>query len=56
LDRQQNVENPAFCLRVNGVSVTIRFSEDESADIKNKVREILTEAYEDRFQKILASV
>jgi len=48
---QKNVENPTFQLPVNGNIVTVRFSMEESENIKEKVRDILTEAYEERFYK-----
>ena len=39
-------------LCINSSAVTVMFSRnDTGADIKNKVRDILTEAYEEHFQK-----
>lgn len=42
--------NPVFRLRINDANVVIRFSETESSGVKDRVREILTEAYEERFE------
>ena len=44
-------KNPVMRLYINSSAVTIMFSGDEGAEVKNKVRDILTEAYEERFQK-----
>ena len=41
---------PVFRLDVNGTVVTVRFSETEILDIKARIRDILTESYEERFQ------
>ncbi len=43
-------ENKMFRIRVNGIVVRVRFSEERSADVKCKIRDILTEAYQERFQ------
>ena len=40
-------------LRLSGKSVTICFSQEESLGTKDKVREILTEAYEEKIQQIM---
>lgn len=42
---------PVFRLDVNGTVVTVRFSETEAPDIKTRIRDILTESYEERFQR-----
>ncbi len=42
--------NKMFRIRVNGIVVRVRFSEERSADVKCKIRDILTEAYQERFQ------
>lgn len=44
--------NPVMRLRVNGSVVTVIFSGNEGTEVKNKVRDILTEAYEERLQKV----
>lgn len=44
-------KNPVMRLHINSSVVTIMFSGSEGAEVKNKVRDILTEAYEERFQK-----
>ncbi len=46
----RNKMNPVFRLRINDANVVIRFSETESFGVKDRVREILTEAYEERFE------
>lgn len=43
--------NPVMRLRVNSSVVTVMFSGNEGTEVKNKVRDILTEAYEERLQK-----
>ena len=47
----QKSSGPVFRLDVNGTAVTVRFSETEIPDIKAKIRDILTESYEERFQR-----
>ena len=44
------------CLRAlpNGVTVSVRFSQQETVGLKDKLRDILTSAYEERFQRILS--
>ncbi len=37
--------NKMFRIRVNGIVVRVRFSEERSVDVKYKIRDILTEAY-----------
>lgn len=44
--------NPVMRLRVNSSVVTVMFSGNEGTEVKNKVRDILTEAYEERLQKV----
>ena len=44
-------ESPVFRLDINGAVVTVRFSDTETADVKARVRDILTESYEERFQR-----
>lgn len=47
----QKCGNPVFQLDIDGTVVVVRFSETETADIKARVRDILTESYEERFQR-----
>ena len=47
----QKKESPVFRLDVNGAVVTVRFSDTETEDVKARVRDILTESYEERFQR-----
>lgn len=47
------IENQGFRMKVNCANVVLRFSKEESSDIKGKVRDILVEAYEERFQKLI---
>lgn len=42
-------------MRVSGRDVLVRFSGSGEPDVKNKVRDILTEAYEERFQRELSA-
>ena len=48
---QQNNINPVFQLCISGSDVMVRFSEEESVDVKCKVRDILTGAYRERLQR-----
>jgi len=43
--------SPVFRLYVKGAAVTVRFSEEESEDVKCRVRDILTGAYGERLQR-----
>lgn len=47
----QRNRSPVFRLDVNGTAVTVRFSETEMPDIKTRIRDILTESYEEHFQR-----
>lgn len=48
-----NKKNTDSVLRldVNGAVVMVRFSKTETPDIKDRIRDILTESYEERFQR-----
>ena len=48
---QQNNASPVFRLYVKDADVTVRFSEEESEDVKCRVRDILTGAYGERLQR-----
>lgn len=48
---QQSTTNPVFQLCVSGSHVIVRFSEEESVDVKCRVRDILTGAYGERLQR-----
>lgn len=43
--------SPVFRLNLKGAVVTVRFSDTETADVKNRIRDILTESYAERFQR-----
>lgn len=43
-----------FQLRINDSDVSIKFSDSGGEDIKTRVRDILIEAYEERFQRELS--
>ena len=43
--------NPVMRLHINSSLVTIMFSGSDDTEVKSKVRDILTEAYEERLQK-----
>lgn len=45
----------SFQLRINDSDVSIKFSDSGGEDIKTRVRDILTEAYEERFQRELSA-
>lgn len=48
---QQRSINPVFQLCISGSDVMVRFSEEESVDVKCRVRDILTGAYGERLQR-----
>lgn len=52
---QMTVDDPVFHFRMNGSSVVLGFSEDESFGPKDEVRDILTAAHEERIQNDLGS-
>lgn len=49
---QQSSTNPVFQLCVSGSDVMVRFSEEESVDVRCRVRDILTGAYRERLQRM----
>lgn len=51
MDSQQSDINPVFQLCISGSDVMVRFSEEESVDVKCRVRDILTGAYGERLQR-----
>lgn len=51
MSSQQNNRKPVFRLYVKGAAVTVRFSEEESADVRCRIRDILTGAYGERLQR-----
>lgn len=48
---QQRSINPVFQLCICGSDLMVRFSEEESVDVKCRVRDILTGAYGERLQR-----
>jgi len=54
IDRKK-ANGPSLKMSINNSLVTIYFSQQKIADTKDKVRDILTSAYEERLQKIAAS-
>ncbi len=46
-----NIREPVLQLHINGSAVVVMFGKKEGMDVKARVREILTEAYKERFQK-----
>ena len=48
---QKNNASPVFRLYVKDADITVRFSEEESEDVKCRVRDILTGAYGERLQR-----
>lgn len=53
IDRKK-ANGPSLKMSINNSLVTIYFSQQKIADTKDKVRDILTSAYEERLQKIAA--
>lgn len=43
--------SPVLRLNLKGAAVTVRFSDTETEDVKGRIRDILTESYEERFQR-----
>lgn len=50
MPENQEKTSPVFKLDINGTSVIVTFSSIETPDIKARVRDILTESYEERIQ------
>lgn len=50
MPENQEQTTPVFKLDISDTSVTITFSNIETPDIKARVRDILTESYEERIQ------
>lgn len=53
MEKRETGRSPVMRLHINDSTVTVMFSRngEGEAGVKNKVRDILTEAYEERFQK-----
>ncbi len=53
MEKRETGRSPVMRLHINDSTVTVMFSQngEGEAGVKNKVRDILTEAYEERFQK-----
>ena len=51
MEKRETGRNPVMQLHVNASTVTVMFSDNGEADVKNRVRDIPTEAYEERFQR-----
>lgn len=51
MSENNNSGNPVFRFDMGGAAVTVRFSDTETADVKDRIRDILTESYEERFQR-----
>jgi len=53
LEKKETGTNPIMRLRINDSAVTVMFSQngEGEAGVKDKVRDILTEVYEERFQR-----
>ena len=43
--------SPVFRFRLDGSKITILFSDTESKAVKERIRDILTESYEERIQR-----
>ena len=50
MSKGQKDDSPVFQLHINGSTVTVTFSTSETPDIKARIRDILTESYEERIQ------
>ena len=50
-ENNKNGEISGFQLRINDSAVLVRFSRSAEQDVRAKIRDILTEAYEERFRQ-----
>ena len=50
MPENQEKNSPVFKLDISGTSVIVTFSSIETSNIKARVRDILTESYEERIQ------
>ena len=48
MNKSQKDDSPVLQLEINGSAVTVSFSASETPDIKDRVRDILTESYKER--------
>lgn len=48
---KQKGDSPVFHVDVGGRAVTVRFSSTEAEDVKERIREILSESYGERLQE-----
>ena len=48
MSKGQKDDSPVLRLDINGSAVTVKFSASETPDIKDRVRDILTESYKER--------
>ena len=48
MSKGQKDDSPVLRLDINGSAVTVTFSASETPDIKDRVRDILTESYKER--------
>lgn len=51
MERRKIAKSPVLQFYVNDSSVTMMFSSKDGLDVKEHIRNILTRAYEERFQK-----
>lgn len=53
LNAHEMAADQVISLNLNGGTVNVRFCRTESSGVKDAVRDILTNAYEERFQRML---
>lgn len=52
-ENSKSASDKVINMHLNGNAVTIRFSRTETTGTKDNVRDILTNAYEERYQRVL---
>ncbi len=51
MEHDKNNTSPVINLTIDGYSVTVQFSEEESVNVKDAVRSILTDSCMDRIEQ-----
>lgn len=54
MQKQEDIRQPVFRLRLDGFDVTVRFRAEDTCGIKDRIRDILTKSYEERIMEDLS--
>ncbi len=54
MEHDTNNTSPVIDLTIDGYSVTVRFSEEESINVKDAVRNILTDSHMDHIRQSIS--